>query len=108
VVGDTVRYVLQTDRPASFLKGSMSGFLWNFRFGKKGRPMVVRLLDSEGHFAWAARYDGVQKMSVRARSDLVRCGSIWNGKGRTLPHAPGAADGPRCKLEPPPKPVFLR
>jgi hypothetical protein len=100
VVGNTIRYVLRSEAPARFLKtGSMSGFLWNFRFGEKRRPMVVRLLDSEGRFAWAATYDGAQRMSVRARSDLVRCGSIWNGGGRTLPHASGAADRPPCPVE---------
>jgi hypothetical protein len=52
VVDGTVRYELQTDTPGRFLKqGSMSVFAWNFRFGMRGRPMAIRLLDGRGRFA---------------------------------------------------------
>jgi hypothetical protein len=55
VVGQTVDYVLESVISARLLEqGSMSRFLYDFRFGERGRPMVVRLLDSKGRFAWAA------------------------------------------------------
>ena len=95
--GRTFRYVLQDHTPALFLKGQVSAFLYDYGWGKKGRSMLVRLLDGNGRFAWAARYDGVQKLTVRARPDLVRCGPIWNGEGRIFPA--GAADGPPCPVE---------
>jgi hypothetical protein len=104
----TLRYVLQSDTPARFLKrGSMSSFLVDFGFGVKGRPMVVRLLDDEGRFAWAAGYDGVRNRWVFARSDLARCAPILyapivygpNRSVRRLPRARGASDAPPCPLE---------
>ena len=62
--------------------------------------MVVRLLDGEGRLAWAAEYDGVRKMSVRARPQLRGCGPIGYAKGRTLPAAAGAGDRPCCPWPP--------
>lgn len=100
VVGHTFRYVLREDAPAQFLEGGVSTFLYDFRFGEEGRSMVVRLLDGDGRFAWAAGYDGVSQMWVRARPDLARCGPIWYAKGHTLPPGSGVADAPPCRLEP--------
>ena len=88
--------------------------------------MVVRLLDGEGRFAWAAEFDGVKRMSVRpklARTppaplwlDLERrgpqasdCSRRWHRAplpGRTNPEchhghgrlAPAVAPGPRRPL----------
>jgi hypothetical protein len=100
VAGHAFRYVLQEDAPARFLEGGMSRFLYDFRFGVKGRRTVVRLLDGHGRFAWAAGYDGIENTWVRARPRLSGCGPIGYAKGGTLPSAPGAADAPPCPLEP--------
>ncbi len=108
MVGHTFRYVLQEDAPARFLdwgamSAGMSHFLYDYRFGVKGRKTVVRLLDGHGRFAWAAGYDGIENMWVHARPRLSGCGPIWYAKGRALPSAPGAADAPPCPIstEPP-------
>jgi len=119
VSGDTVRYVVKSETPAMTLQSGMSTFLWNFRFGVRGRPMRVRLRDGHGRFAWSAGYDGVESMWVNARSDLKGCGpfallpdnpaaQIANMtlrearvyiKGRMLPNASGAREAPPCPLE---------
>ena len=102
-VSHTFRYVLQEDAPAFFLDRGMSGFLYDFRFGVKGRKTVVRLLDGDGRLAWATGYDGIDNVWVRARPKLRECGPIWYAKGHTLPSAPGAADAPPCPVTPPTK-----
>jgi hypothetical protein len=76
----------------------MSRFLYDFRFGVKGRRTVVRLLDGDGRFAGAAGYDGIESMWVRARPRLSGCGPISYAKGRTLPSASGTADAPPCPV----------
>jgi hypothetical protein len=98
VVDGTVRYVLRTDSPAWFLsnRGSMSGFLYNFRFGEKGRNMVVRLLGGRGRLAWAAGHDGAGNTWVRVRPDLAGCGPIEYAKGRWLRPEAHSADAPPC------------
>jgi hypothetical protein len=70
--------------------------------------MVVRLLDAEGRFSWAAGWDGVAKTWVRARRDLAGCGPVldWpvlDSPEHTLPPARGAADAPPCREE---RPVY--
>jgi hypothetical protein len=119
VTGNTVRYVLKSETPADALKYHMSTFLWNFRFGVRGRPMRVRLRDGQGRFAWSAAYDGVEILWVHARSDLKGCGPIVllpnNAaaqiagmtlrearayiKGRMLPDASRAGQAPPCPVE---------
>ena len=77
-VGRTHRYVLKQELPARFLGNRrMSSFLEAFRFGVRGRKMVVRLLDGDGRFAWAAGWDGVGNMWARVPTDLVLCGPIY-------------------------------
>lgn len=106
VVGQTVRYVLQSDYPRRSLSYEMTSFLYDFGFGEGGRPMGVRLPDGDGRFAWAARYGGVGKTWVRARLDLAHCGPILDSRRRTLPPATGAGDAPPCPLEASPATVL--
>ena len=104
-----VKDQLEYHTPEGFLKYQMSSFLWNFRFGVKGRPMVVHLVDGQECFAWSAGYDGVQKMWVRARPELTGLGPIFYARpqltdsgqvvydeGRRLPPAVGATSPPLC------------
>jgi hypothetical protein len=99
LVGHTARYVVRSDTPALLLKSGVTGFLYDLRFGEKGRPMVVRLLDGKGRSAWAAGYDGVKKTWVRTRRDLAACGPIWDSERRRITRASGAADAPPCRVE---------
>ena len=101
VSGDTVRYVVKSEAPAHALKYQMSNFLWNFRFGVRGRPMRVRLRDGHGRFVWSAGYDGVESMWVHARSDLKGCGPISYAEGRMLPNAPGRSGSAALSHLPP-------
>jgi hypothetical protein len=93
------------------MKYEMWNFLWNFRFGVRGRPMVVHLLDDTGRLAWAAGYDGVKTTWVRARPALAGCGPTryyhdngWRKIGRKI----GAVDPPPCPLKRTGKVTVLR
>ena len=105
-VGRTFRYLLESDDPASFLErhGVTHFLLYHSHFGERGRPTVVRVLDTKGRFAWAAGHNGDGRTWVRARRDLARCGPIFYGptRGRELhrlPRASSAHNAPPCLVE---------
>jgi hypothetical protein len=71
VVGCTVRYVLKSKTPGRSLKYEMRGFLRDVQFGEKGRPIVVRLLDSHGRLVWATGDNGRGARWVRLRRHVT-------------------------------------
>jgi len=104
-----MRYVLKTDAPAWFLNtAQVMVFLYEFRFGVKGRRMVVRLLDGDGRLAWAAGHNGAGKTWVRVRADLAGCDPDVDVAGLTFPRPRRVVHPGPCPLEPLPPPVILR
>jgi hypothetical protein len=71
VVGCTVRYVLKSTTPGRTLKYEMPRFLHDVRFGEKGRPIVVRLLDSRGRLVWATGNNGRGAQWVHLRRHVT-------------------------------------
>ncbi len=111
VVGDTfVRYAVEV--------GSLrfiGGFLDRYRFGEKGRPMVVHALVRQRCVAWTAGYDGLQKMWVRARPPLTGLGPNfhdadalvrWDAGGRVEPLSAVKGQLPPAAAAVDPQPCF--